>query len=292
MSAGGPESGPVNRSVSSAGERQSSEHPSAPAQPQRAKTFGGFDQPGQQLAKVDENAPGTPGPPPLPPRRADSAVAAAPAAANPKWLSLPTLAAPAPPLLSLDAPDQQRAAVHVTHYLNNVLCMVSEHFTSLESLKAEVTEVRERSSVAGGRYRQNQLLEELRLLQDSMAKEKVQWQLDREAAEQDMLAKRKDLARTQLDVERGLKDVKEQRDQLYRKLDLLKAQGIEILGPNMSVLKTSAGGGGQDGHLHHAPPANELFYYSEDRAADLTGVKSQSASPTGTVNLGSSSSLR
>ena len=42
----------------------------------------------------------------------------------------------------------------------------------------------------------------------------------------------------QADIDRGLKDVKEQRDQLYRKLDLLKAQGIEIMGPNMSVLKT------------------------------------------------------
>lgn len=42
----------------------------------------------------------------------------------------------------------------------------------------------------------------------------------------------------QAEVDRSLKDVKEQRDQLYRKLDLLKAKGIEILGPNMSVLKT------------------------------------------------------
>ncbi len=75
-----------------------------------------------------------------------------------------------------------------------------------------------------------------------MGREKLQWQLEREAAEQEMLSKRKELARTQLEVERGMKDVKEQRDQLYRKLDLLKAQGIEILGPNMSVLKTSGAG--------------------------------------------------
>ncbi len=43
--------------------------------------------------------------------------------------------------------------------------------------------------------------------------------------------------------------MKEQRDQLYRKLDLLKAQGIEILGPNMSVLKTSAATAGEQSQV-------------------------------------------
>ena len=36
-----------------------------------------------------------------------------------------------PPLLSLD-PNQQQAAFQMTHYLNSLMCMVSEHFTSLE----------------------------------------------------------------------------------------------------------------------------------------------------------------
>ena len=36
-----------------------------------------------------------------------------------------------PPLLSLD-PMQQQAAFQMTHYLNSLMCMVSEHFTSLE----------------------------------------------------------------------------------------------------------------------------------------------------------------
>ena len=49
------------------------------------------------------------------------------AANNELWKGLPTI----PPLLNLD-PEQQAAAVHMTHYLNNLMCMVSEHFTSLE----------------------------------------------------------------------------------------------------------------------------------------------------------------
>ena len=36
-----------------------------------------------------------------------------------------------PPLLTLD-PTQQQAAFQMTHYLNSLMCMVSEHFTSLE----------------------------------------------------------------------------------------------------------------------------------------------------------------
>ena len=45
-------------------------------------------------------------------------------AAAPKNLTIP-------PLLNLD-PEQQQAAVQMTHYLNSLMCMVSEHFTSLE----------------------------------------------------------------------------------------------------------------------------------------------------------------
>ena len=36
-----------------------------------------------------------------------------------------------PPLMTLD-PVQQKAAYQMTHYLNGLMCMVSEHFTSLE----------------------------------------------------------------------------------------------------------------------------------------------------------------
>ena len=35
------------------------------------------------------------------------------------------------PLLNLEA-EQQEAAVQMTHYLNSLICMVSEHYTSLE----------------------------------------------------------------------------------------------------------------------------------------------------------------
>lgn len=50
--------------------------------------------------------------------------------------------------------------------------------------------------------------------------------------------------------------MKEQRDQLYRKLDLLKAQGIEIMGPNMSVLKTEP--------VQQSQQQGEVLFYSSE----------------------------
>ena len=85
--------------------------------------------------------------------------------------------------------------------------------------------------------------------------------MEKESLEAERREKEKEMARAQSEIERGLKDVKEQRDQLYRKLDLLKAQGIEIIGPNMAVLKTEPQAH-LAGHGH-----GEVLYYSEDRAA-------------------------
>ena len=109
--------GGVGRSVSSVGEHQSDGYES-PSLPRRAETFGGFD-----------NGNGT-------------TTATAPTAssnnnktgdkrAGDNLLTLPPVT---PPLLALDQTEQS-VAVHMTHYLNNIMCMVSEHFTSLESLK-------------------------------------------------------------------------------------------------------------------------------------------------------------
>lgn len=36
------------------------------------------------------------------------------------------------PLLMTLEPEQQQAATQLTHYMNTVMCLVAEHFTSLE----------------------------------------------------------------------------------------------------------------------------------------------------------------
>ena len=92
----------LGRSASSVGEKQSEVY-ETPALPKRAETFGGFDTDsgrsrGRTGGWVEQGLNGS------------------------------------PPLLGLDE-GQQVAAVQLAHHLNNILCMVSEHFTSLQGLK-------------------------------------------------------------------------------------------------------------------------------------------------------------
>ena len=143
---------------------------------------------------------------------------------------------PQPLLMSLE-PEHQQAAVQMTHHMNNLMCMVAEHFTSLESIKTELSEIREKSLISGGRYKQNQRFEEMRRLQETLALEKKEWLTQRDNLEAQCEAKKAEMQRCQDEIDRGLKDVRDQREQLYRKLEVLRAQGIE-LGPNLSVLKT------------------------------------------------------
>ena len=135
----------LSRSVSSVGERHSAAYTS-PILPKRAETFGGFDiqQGGPGGKKVMKEID-------IDDAVDDGNVKMSPAEsvgilidARSGWDETEGGEAPnqlvpvnapknlaIPPFLNLD-PDQQQAAVQMTHYLNSLMCMVSEHFTSLE----------------------------------------------------------------------------------------------------------------------------------------------------------------
>ena len=124
----------LSRSASSVGERQSQDY-AVPALPKRADTFNAFDNPSKKVTVQEINLmsgetdeaefvtggsyPPPPPPPPLPVPEPSS------------WSSPMPLQPENPLLLSLD-PVQQKAAYQMTHYLNSLMCLVSEHFTSLE----------------------------------------------------------------------------------------------------------------------------------------------------------------
>ena len=112
-------------------------------------------------------------------------------------------------------------------------------------------------------------------------------QVEKESLEAERREKEKEMARAQSEIERGLKDVKEQRDQLYRKLDLLKAQGIEIIGPNMAVLKTEP----QAHHAGHGHGHGEVLYYSEDNRAGAGGTMDISPAHVGSGGSGGGGTL-
>merc|ERR1711892_1531737 len=204
----------LGRSVSSVGEHQSEGYES-PSLPKRAETFGGFDNTstvGAQTKNVKK-------------KPSESVQFAE--------LGLPAT----PPLLALDK-SQQATAVHMTHYLNNIMCMVSEHFTSFEGFKVELTECKERAALGWGRYKHNQQLEELRTLQEQLSQERRMWQAHKEGQEKDICDKQEVMNKMQSILEQERKDVEQQRNKLYRKLEALQAQGFDI-GPNMAVIGPS-----------------------------------------------------
>ena len=43
----------------------------------------------------------------------------------------------------------QQAATQLTHYMNTVMCLIAEHFTSHESIKTELSEIQEKASISG-----------------------------------------------------------------------------------------------------------------------------------------------
>ena len=78
----------------------------------------------------------------------------------------------------------------------------------------------------------------------------------------------------QCEIDRGLKDVKEQREQLFRKLEALRAQGIE-LGPNLAVIKND---------LPSKSSPGEIAFYKEHGAS--TPTLSPNLAPTSGGNSG------
>lgn len=105
----------LSRSVSSAGEKHSNVY-SSPSLPRRAETFSGFDKEqntGKKIKEIDI---------------CDGGEREIVSGGVNVGQELP---GPQPLLMNLD-PEQQQAAVQLTHHLNHLMCMVSEHFTTLE----------------------------------------------------------------------------------------------------------------------------------------------------------------
>ena len=75
----------------------------------------------------------------------------------------------------------------------------------------------------------------MRNLQEQLTRERREWQQHREDQDRDISSKQDQMNRMQAALEQERKDVEEQRNKLYRKLEALQAQGFEI-GTNMTVI--------------------------------------------------------
>ena len=72
--------------------------------------------------------------------------------------------------------SNHRVSVEMTHCLNKITCMVSELYSSMENIKVELQECKERAKVGYGRYKHNQLVEELRVLKEQLNNERKKLQ--------------------------------------------------------------------------------------------------------------------
>ncbi|XP_017773485.1 PREDICTED: rho guanine nucleotide exchange factor 18-like isoform X2 [Nicrophorus vespilloides] len=237
------------RSVSSAGEHQSSTYVS-PILPKRAETFGGYDN-------------SNPGPLKLFGRKLYTGIT--PTMLGPDLENLKSgdsrlfeklpyrncvLTAPPPPMTNgntLTTPcepnlvvnqehvldkEQQYVAGQLSHYVYTFFSVISQLMTTNDCLQAQVATMK-----GGGgdkHYRHDQQLEELRNLQDKLNAEKAAWAATKEQEMKDQEERKAELLKWQEQVRAEQSDVNHQREQLYRKMEILTNQGL-LISPNVAL---------------------------------------------------------
>lgn len=251
---------PLSRSFSSVGEKQS-ELFISPMLPKRAETFGGFDErrSKQQLQQQHTHQPVSSNNS-LPWR--DAVLSTLPVAAvtgltgsregkrdsmTSDFESTTSSSTLSPHRSSLagghhhgtdnvSIRDHNLAALQVSDHLHTLLCIISQQMTTIQSLQQQLGQFRDHhhsTTTKGTMYRHNDQLEELRNLQDKLQEEKKNWVREREVQERDLEEKRVQLTKVQEQIKSEQDDIKQQREQLYRKMEILSNQGL-LLSPSVS----------------------------------------------------------
>ncbi|CRL03267.1 CLUMA_CG016484, isoform A [Clunio marinus] len=290
---------PFSRSFSSVGERQSELYIS-PTLPKRAETFGGFDERRNKASYV------------LPSRDAVLSTL------SPGYFSnrdqnekresnaseLDSVSCYGSSTTNLGdghaenvttemLKDNNYAALQVSHNLQTLLCIISQQMTTIQSLQSQLNNYRENPKTM---YRHNDQLEELRNLQDRLQEEKKAWLKHKEQQEKELEEERKKQKILQDQIKKEQQDIQEQREQLYRKMEILSNQGL-LISPNVAIPVNqissnlsseidgqATGGGSSSGSTidEHHTDGNNVSDRRKDRWKPATAIK-----PT-TVNMGSS----
>uniref|UniRef100_A0A182I3W6 DH domain-containing protein n=1 Tax=Anopheles arabiensis TaxID=7173 RepID=A0A182I3W6_ANOAR len=129
------------------------------------------------------------------------------------------------------AKDQNYAALHVSHHLHTLLCIISQQMTTIQSLQHQLNNYRENPKTL---YRHNDQLEELRNLQDKLQEEKTAWQKQKEQEERELEETKKSQKAQQEQIRAEQEDIRQQREQLYRKMEILSSQGL-LLSPSVAL---------------------------------------------------------
>ncbi|XP_055538774.1 rho guanine nucleotide exchange factor 18 isoform X3 [Wyeomyia smithii] len=230
---------PLSRSCSSVGERQSEVYIS-PTLPKRAETFGGFD---ERRSKQQQSIINTSRDAVLSTlsagyftnreiyeKRESNASEAEGGPFSPGLQQAPIKLNPEGPSTE-QAKDNSYAALHVSHHLHTLLCIISQQMTTIQSLQHQLNAFRENPK---NMYRHNDQLEELRNLQDKLQEEKTAWQKQKETEERELDEQRLSQKTLQDQIRAEQEDIKQQREQLYRKMEILSSQGL-LLSPSVAI---------------------------------------------------------
>ncbi|XP_070497316.1 rho guanine nucleotide exchange factor 18 isoform X4 [Chironomus tepperi] len=219
---------PLSRSFSSVGERQSDVYIS-PTLPKRAETFGGFDERRsnkQSYIQLARDA----GLPTLSPgyfsnrdhEKRESTTSDLDSMSNMTDTEHVTTE-----MLK----DNNYAALQVSHNLHTLLCIISQQMTTIQSLQSQLNNYRENPK---NMYRHNDQLEELRNLQDRLQEEKTAWTKQKELQERELDEEKKKQKALKEQIKKEQQDIQEQREQLYRKMEILSSQGL-LISPNVAI---------------------------------------------------------
>ncbi|KAK7579648.1 hypothetical protein V9T40_000277 [Parthenolecanium corni] len=251
----------LSRSASSVGERQSNAYVS-PILPKRAETFGGFDNAAsckgfvagfgrklsQQFQKKSSSdlqdnkshspsLPSSPvGTPELGSRKSENLKNISPPTVNVTSVSSSSLLSSSqqlelPMLLQMES-EQQSITVQLVSYVYLLSSIIAQQMTSIDSLEAQLAYCRHELNQSSGEkdrnpiYKHNQRLEELRNLQDRLTQEREQWQREKENQQKELDEREKQLLKLQEQHRHDQEDVNQQREQLYRYLEVLSSQGL------------------------------------------------------------------
>lgn len=106
--------------------------------------------------------------------------------------------------------------------------------TTIQSLQNQLNVYRDNPKT----HRHNDQLEELRNLQDRLQEEKTTWLKQKESQERELEEQRNQQMLLQEQIRKEQQDIQEQREQLYRKMEILSSQGL-LISPSVSLKKKS-----------------------------------------------------
>ncbi|XP_046618335.1 rho guanine nucleotide exchange factor 28 isoform X2 [Neodiprion virginianus] len=209
----------LSRSLSSAGERHSEAYvPPALCVPRRAETFAGFDHNKERSPWRDNTTLNSV----IPPMKIGNLLSELGEGKEDEEADTET-----------DGNrDQQLAAVQLSHYVYRLFCIVAIQMTTINSLQAQLAAWKDGSGKStNNRPNPNRQLEELRNLQDQLSREKAAWRASTQQERTELDEQRAQLSRLRDQLTAEQRDVTQQRDQLYRRLEALERQGVSLVTP-------------------------------------------------------------